>query len=142
MHWPARDGGVIERWPGMAAGWDLAEVKAPIAVTRSSSVEVEAAPAGLSSLRELSIVEPASGATFVLSGVRNGDRIAPRASRGDMPLHWFLDDTYIGRSDAGQRVEIALTAGEHRLVCVAADGQIAQTRFEVVTPDSSLRFRE
>lgn len=142
VHWPARDGGVIERWPGMAAGWDLAEVKAPIAVTRSSSVEVEAAPAGLSSLRELSIVEPASGATFVLSGVRNGDRIAPRASRGDMPLHWFLDDTYIGRSDAGQRVEIALTAGEHRLVCVAADGQIAQTRFEVVTPDSSLRFRE
>ena len=117
--------GVLAERPAGPARWDLAQVN-----TRTAEADV-AGPVS----RALGIVVPAQGAEYVLSGVAGGDRLRLATSLGDAePMHWYMDDRYLGQAGNGTPMYWPLALGEHRATCVAADGRTASVGFVVVAP--------
>ncbi|MEN6627371.1 MAG: penicillin-binding protein 1C [Candidatus Sumerlaeia bacterium] len=125
VHWPGEGGRVVERWPGAARGWDLAAVLAPTPSVLSPQS---------SSLKELRILEPAMDAEYTLTGEAGGDRLRVKASL-DEPLHWFVDDGYLGESTPDKPLTLELTEGEHKLVCSTADGRVSAIKYKVTKPE-------
>ncbi len=137
MHYPGGTGGerIVERWPGDARRWDLAAVRDPRIVDRTS-------PEAPQARRDaLAIQHPSEGAVYVLTGEPTGDRIRLRASieRAGV-LHWYLDDRYLGGSGPEAPVYLDLRPGNHKLTCLAPDGVLDSVRFEVVTPEDARRM--
>ncbi|MEA3364446.1 MAG: penicillin-binding protein 1C [Candidatus Hydrogenedentes bacterium] len=131
MHHPAGNASqkIIERWPGDARGWDLADVRDPQVVDPASP---EAPPERHDTL---AIQHPTEGAVYILTGEPTGDRIRLRASIERVgALHWYLDDRYLGGSKPEAPVYLNLSLGNHKLTCLAPDGMLDTVRFEVVSP--------
>lgn len=126
VHYPGPNNRVLTRWPGSARGWDLADVSATFlrnAVTRPSSVTA------------LRILEPINKAEFILTGASKGDRVRLRSSLDSRrPLHWYLDDRYLGESKPEAPLLLDLTAGQHALTCITLDGAMDQVKFLVAKP--------
>ncbi|MBI1388681.1 MAG: penicillin-binding protein 1C [bacterium] len=122
---PAREGEVIERWPGSAQNWDLAHINAPIVAQNTAPTH---------RTRELEILEPASNAQFVYSGDAKGDRIQLRTTLDGGPeLHWYLDGKHLGESGRSQPLIMRLEPGDHRLACMTIEGETNVVRFSVAT---------
>ena len=143
VHGPAphdRAGGprIIERWPGAAKGWDLADIKSPV---WSCGAEPAASAARARALR---ILTPPDQAEFVLTGEEKGDAILLRTSLDAAEcLHWFLDDRYLGASSPERPLQLALAPGPHKLTCMVDQKTSTDTvQFEVVGPRSGVRFKQ
>ena len=140
----AATAGIIERWPGTARNWDLAKVAAPFvraSGTAGSAQAGEKTPAGKSAatlVQAFEILCPSRAAEYVLTGEPNGDRIRLRTTLDEHgPVHWYLDDLYIGSSSPEKGVHLDLKAGRHKLVCMTPDGLTKQVEFDVVRPSGS-----
>ena len=136
MHYPSRgDQGILERWPGAAKGWDLAKISCPVH-RRSESGEPESARR-----QTVRILDPPNRAEYVLTGAPGGDRVRLRTSVDtEAPLHWYLDDRYLGASNPDKPLLLALRRGEHALACMTSQGTLDSVAFSVAEPDASLRF--
>lgn len=133
VHRPADDG-IIERWPGSALGWNLADVR--------SHREPESREQQKDERREdnLRILNPSNQAVFVMTRESNGDRIRLRASlERKTPLHWYLDDRYLGQSRPGAPLLLDLVPGTHRLSCMTPRGATDTIGFEVALPNPDTR---
>ncbi len=135
VHYPAvstdnslTTGGIIERWPGSAHGWDLANV---INVA-------EPAPGGPSTgamgrLDALAILTPPDKTEIILSGTRNGDRLKLETSLDELSsIHWYLDGQFLGTAYPFKPLLIDITEGSHQLACMTPGGLTAKTQFEVL----------
>jgi penicillin-binding protein 1C len=138
VHWPAPGAPldaerppVIERWPASARAWDLAHIGAPPAERR-------VAGAKSATVRALQILNPPSGAHFILTGEAQGDRI-PLESSSDAqgPVHWYLNGKFLATAAPDHPAMLTLTPGNHRLVCMTPRGATAQARFIVAQPASA-----
>jgi penicillin-binding protein 1C len=130
MHYPAGDGmKAVERWPGSAKGWDLARI-GPVRRDAGSFRE-----------EALRILTPADRAEFVMTGETGGDRIKLSSSLdGAAPLHWYMDERYLGVSNADAPLYIDLKPGDHTLTCMTAAGITDTVKFDVVVPASTPKF--
>jgi penicillin-binding protein 1C len=129
MHYPGAGGEPLERWPGAARGWDLAKIDGSAARRTEQARSVEA----------LRILQPVDQAEYVLTGEPNGDRIRLRASvDAHTPLHWYANDRYLGQSAAGEPLLYDLSAGEHRLTCLAPGGAYRSVAIRVHEADGGL----
>jgi len=146
MHYPARTGSamaaqntnVIERWPATAKGWNLAKISAAVSPAARKSGATTGGTA-----QSFRILNPADKAEYVLTGENNGDRIRLRASvDAQTPLHWYVDEIFLGTSTPQKPLLLDLTAGVHKVACMTPEGLIDQVRCEVVLPDSPPHFKE
>ncbi len=131
MHYPnpARQG-ILERWPGSARAWDLAHITNPVTVDSLQEGAVEEKVV-------LRIKSPANKAHYVLTGETGGDRIRLDASlEGGTTLHWYLDDRFLGTSNAQTPLYLNLATGEHKVACMTPDGITDVVRFAVTLPDA------
>lgn len=143
MHYPARkpapeatDTGILERWPGGAMGWDLACVTSPKTRLLSGS-RVTSKPS-----KALRIITPCNKAVYVLTGEPNGDKLRLQASIDDeAPLHWYVNDQYVGTSRPEAPVFLNLSLGAQRLACMTPEGVLDTVQFDVVPPGPTLSFR-
>ncbi|HOE11187.1 MAG TPA: penicillin-binding protein 1C [bacterium] len=119
---------IVERRPASPSQWDLAAVQIPVRL--HSCVPVYARQI------DLEILEPSDGAEYVLTGEPDGDRIRLRASVENSPLHWYLDDQYIGDTGPDRGMYIDLQAGAHRLTCMSLEGETETVHFVVSLPGS------
>jgi membrane carboxypeptidase/penicillin-binding protein PbpC len=132
MHYPGADGGPLERWPGAARGWNLAKIDA--SAERSSEVA--------RSVEALRILQPADQSEFLLTGEANGDRIRLRASLEERnALHWYANDRYLGQSQPGEPFLYDLTAGAHKLTCLAPGGAHRSVHIQVHDAESAVRMQ-
>ncbi len=134
MHYPAPGSEheamprVVERWPGSAKGWDLARIDAGRDAPREEA---------------LRILSPAHEGEYVLTGEAGGDRIRLRSSRDEAaPIHWYMDELFLGTSEPRRPIYVDLTPGRHVLACMDAAGALARVEFEVVAPEGSVRFKD
>jgi penicillin-binding protein 1C len=135
VHAPAPEGGVIEHWPGSPRGWDLARV-------RNTVPEEAAQDTGPAQAIALRIQAPADKAQYILTGETGGDRILLRASAEDnTPLHWYLNDKYLGVSHPHTPLFLDLEPGAHKLACMAPNGVLDSVRFEVLSPAHPGEFK-
>jgi len=127
---------VGERWPGSARGWDLARVTGAAGALSFGGAVAAGRREGLR------ILAPSDKAEFILTGEPSGDRIRLRSSVDEQAsLHWYLNDSYLGRSEPQRPLLLALEPGEHKLTCMTAEGVTDQVRFGVARPDVAMRFR-
>jgi len=147
MHYPARsgsgiagrDGGVIERWPATARGWNLARIPAAAMVATAARTN----DAKGRSVRSFRILCPADKAEYVISGEPNADRIRLRASLNDhAPLHWYADGIFLGTSAPDSPLLWDLSPGAHRVTCMTLEGSVDQVSCTVALPDTAPHFRE
>ena len=118
----------IERWPGSTRGWDLARIPLPAEKATSSPSS--------SSKRGLDIKVPSEEGEYLLTGARDGDLLTLIASRSTSePLHWYVDDTYLGRSQPHAPLRLPLTLGKHLVACMSDTGETASVRFSVLSPE-------
>jgi len=131
VHTARADGpGVAERWPGSTRNWDLAKVEAPL--MPAAPPDSATHPASESRNELLAILSPAPGAEFLLTGGERGDRVKLVASRSATePMHWYLDDQYLGCSRPDAPLVMPLALGNHRLACMTNRGETASLHFEV-----------
>lgn len=137
IHWPAgnketssTETTVIERWPGSARHWDLADITAPIVIDRSKKKTS-------TSTRGLQILSPVNGAEFVLTGRKGGDHIQIRSSVNQtQQIHWYLDDKFLGTSTPDKPIILDLKQGTHKLVGMTPDGTSSKIEFKVVEATS------
>ncbi len=125
VHYPrsAVTAAVGERWPGDARAWDLADVRG---ASRSAAGE---------RTRSLEIKTPADQAEYVLTGEKDADRLRLRSSlEGAVPVHWYLNGKYLGRSTRDESVRLGLEPGEHRLTAMTDEGTTKTVTFSVVRP--------
>lgn len=136
IHWPDTDGeGIVERWPGKTKGWDLAAVSATVPAQRKTDRPVEVR------VDALRILSPANRGEYVLTGEANGDVLSLKSSLdAKSPLHWYLDDRYLGKSKPDNPLQLALDLGEHNLTCMATDGAVDSISFTVVRPANGIVF--
>jgi membrane carboxypeptidase/penicillin-binding protein PbpC len=124
---------VAERWPGTTRDWDLAKVPRQLPATGPTQPRRE----------NLRILTPPDRAEFVLTGEPNGDRLRLAAStERAVPLHWYLDNRYLGESAAEKPLYLALEPGDHRLTCMNHDGAFDSIVFAVSLPAGRLEFRQ
>ncbi len=134
VHYPApaeageNPAAVTERWPGRTQGWDLADVQVPVVTVRGRE-------RGAARIQALRILVPANQGVYVLTGEPGGDRLVPKASAPrETPLHWFLNDRYLGPSHGETPLELRLEEGNHRLTCMNAEGVRDTVTFQVTVP--------
>jgi membrane carboxypeptidase/penicillin-binding protein PbpC len=135
VHYPLarEEGGVTQRWPVSAKGWDLAKVTA-----------TENVIAGDASRKEgLRIIAPTNNSEFVLASEPNADKIRLRSSvDASADVNWYLDGQHLGSSGPANRLFIDLTEGTHTLTCMAASGATDSATYTVATPGANSAFRE
>lgn len=127
---------IVTRWPGSAKGWDLARVAARPREDSDGQV--------LERASNLRILAPSNEAEYVLTGEAQGDRIKVSTSMDAVaPVHWYMNDRFLGTSDPSKPLYLDLSAGRHRLTCMTDTGATDSVVFHVVTPDaqSPTRFR-
>ncbi len=123
---------VVERWPGAARGWNLAQISAPL--RRRDIARSQAA----SRRKVVQIIAPADKAEYVLTNEADGDRLTLQASLDrDASLHWYLDDRYLGKSQPERTLTMALKSGRHTVACMAEDGTVDVVSFDVLSPSRS-----
>lgn len=117
---------VVASRPASAAQWNLALLDA----RAQDDGQVEGGGA------EVTILSPAQGAAYVLSGVAGGDRI-PLTALGapEAALHWFMDGRYLGVGREGVPLLWPLEGGEHSVTVQLSDGRRDSTTFTVLRPD-------
>ncbi|HEX73231.1 MAG TPA: hypothetical protein ENN65_07950 [Candidatus Hydrogenedentes bacterium] len=136
VHHPRQGGGVIARWPGAPMQWDLARVKNPVALDADKKNAIT------EERRTLCITSPSDQARYVLTGEPDGDRIRLTASlEKRASLHWYLNDRYLGQSDAASPLFLSLEPGVHKLSCMDPGGATHSIQFEVVTPARGMRLK-
>jgi len=124
----ARAAEVMERWPGRTQGWDLAGVQVPVTPDRGR----DGGPARIHALR---ILVPVNQGVYVLTGEPEGDRLVLSASAPrETPLHWYLNDRYLGSSRGDSLLQLRLEEGNHRLTCMNAKGVRDTVAFQVTVP--------
>lgn len=131
MHYPssAQDGAVQERWPASAQGWNLARIEIPFIRTQSESRKEKTA----SRSQALRILTPTDEAEYILTGEENGDRILLKTSQDSSePIHWYLNQTYLGKSQPNQPLFLVLREGMQKLTCMTDSGQVDTVTFNVV----------
>ncbi len=121
---------ILERWPGTAQGWDLADINSPVIPNRSLDNN-----SNVKRREHLRILSPSPGSEFILTGESNGDRIQLKTSVDQQTsLHWYLDDRYIGQSSPQSPLYIDLKNGTHHLTCMTGNGRTDSIRFKVELP--------
>lgn len=136
VHHPRQGGGVIVRWPGAPLQWDLARVENPVALDTDQKNAIT------EERRTLCITSPSDQARYVLTGEPDGDRIRLAASLEERAaLHWYLNDRYLGQSDAASPLFLSLETGVHKLSCMDPGGATHSIQFEVLTPVSGMRLK-
>lgn len=133
VHYPGTDGvGIVERWPGDARDWDLANVSRPVTVSPKRQ------DTGYTRKQELRITAPAAESRFVFTGEPGGDQVRLQTSLdGLAAVHWYLDDRFLGTSTPETPLFLSLKPGEHRLTCLAGEGTTDAVRFAVLDgPDA------
>ncbi len=126
---------VVERWPGSARGWDLANVESGLQLATRGSVNRDAES------RRLRILQPPDRAEFVLTGEEGGDRVRLESTAdGHGEQFWYCNDRFLGASTAGSPVFLDLTAGVHRLACMDSAGMVDTVQFSVARPAPQVRF--
>lgn len=131
---PVAKSGVLERWPGSAMGWNLADVRGHVRPVASGERKAKK--------REdtLRILNPSNRAVFIVTHETNGDRIRLRASiERRSPLHWYLNERYLGESRPDVPLLIDLAPGTHRLTCMTPQGVTDTVDFEVKSPGPDTR---
>jgi membrane carboxypeptidase/penicillin-binding protein PbpC len=128
VHYPRPDGGgVVERWPGDARQWDLASVSQPV------TVSPDGPGATVTRKQELRIMTPAAESRFIHTGEQGGDKLLLQSSLdGLAPVHWYLDDRFLGTSTPETPLYLTLEPGEHRLTCLTGEGTTDAVNFEVL----------
>lgn len=127
VHRPNDQGTYTAHWPAGTRAWDLARVHVPDTTTRPPVVST-VQPV---QRRTLSILSPASNATYVLTGESGQDRIRLTANNDAQHLHWYHNGRYLGTSERMQPLYLPLTAGEHQVTCMDEAGQTAVAAFDV-----------
>lgn len=138
VHYPSADGhGVVARWPGSARSWDLAAITSPMPARRATEQAASpTAPATRERIERLRITAPAESAEFLLTRVKNGDRVRLHAStEQEGPLHWYLNESYLGESRPNAPLYLDLVPGDHRLACMDNGGAWDDVRFTVTVPE-------
>jgi penicillin-binding protein 1C len=154
MHYPH-----VERWPGTAKGWDLAHIESPVELARTendivsrtepaqdagarkASTPPVVSPFSPEQAKSLRILIPTNKAEYVLTGEPGGDRIKLRTSvDAHEPLHWYLNDHYVGDSTPESPRFVDLAPGTHKLACMTAGGALDLVHFQVYYADSTVRF--
>ena len=93
-------------------------------------------------VRNLKILTPVSAAQYVLTGEEQGDRLRPRTSLdAASPIHWYLDDRFVGTARPDAPVTIPLRAGAHRLACMTPDGAEDRVEFVVLATPGGVGFQ-
>ena len=116
--------------------WDLARVKNPVALDADKKNAIT------EERRTLCITSPSDQARYVLTGEPDGDRIRLMTSLEDrVALHWYLNDRYLGQSDAALPLFLSLEPGVHKLSCMDPFGATHSIQFEVVTPAPGMRLK-
>ncbi len=132
MHYPGTAGEPLERWPGSARGWDLAQIDGSAERRTDEARSVEA----------LRILQPVDQAEYIVTGEENGDKIRLRASLEERDaLHWYVNDRYLGQSLPGVPLLYDLTPGEHRLTCLAPNGAHRSVQISVHEAQDCLRMQ-
>lgn len=132
VHYPLPDGGVTQRWPVTAKGWNLAKIAAPVNVLPDSSARKEG----------LRILTPSNQAEFVLTHEAHSDRIRLRSSAdASLEVHWYLDGEHLGVSGPASTLFLDLAEGDHTLTCMAPTGATDSVNFVVVEPTATQTFR-
>ncbi len=136
VHRPGAEGTVAAYWPGASHRWDLARVPKETTSHRTTPTtdnkprqERAATP---HRQKHLDIIAPANNATYILTGDDKGDRIRLNTTNNVVPLHWYYNDRYIGRSEQRTPLYLDLAPGEHRVACMDKNGRIATTTFTVL----------
>lgn len=125
---------VVTRWPGSAKGWDLARVAARAADNPNGAV--------LERASNLRILAPSNEAEYVLTGEAQGDRIKVSTSMDAVtPVHWYMNDRFLGTSEPSKPLYLDLAAGRHKLTCMTDTGATDSVTFRVVTPDAQSHTR-
>lgn len=132
VHRPGKDGEIVACWPGTSYKWDLARVPN---ITAQPVLAETTQHTGTATTdrqqKELDIISPANNATYILTGDSQGDRIILKASRNTMPLHWYHNERYVGRSEQMTPLYLQLEPGEHHIACMDDSGQTASAVFSV-----------
>jgi len=115
-------------------GWNLADVRGharPVASGEPKAKKRE---------DTLRILNPSNRAVFIVTHETNGDRIRLRASiERKSPLHWYLNERYLGESRPDAPLLIDLAPGTHRLTCMTPQGVTDTVDFEVKFPGPDTR---
>lgn len=141
MHYPN-----VERWPASARGWDLATIEKPVELPRAPRDSTKPSGGPLPAFspekaRGLRILTPIDKAEYVLTGEPDGDRIKLRTSVDTSePVHWYLDDAYIGDSGPALPRFLQLEPGPHKLACLTQSGILELVHFAVHRPTGQARF--
>lgn len=127
---------IVERWPGSAHGWDLANILSPVTIRPDTASQ----PANQEFALKIKI--PANNAQYVVTGEPDGDRLKLSASLDERsPLHWYVDDLFVGTSGPERQLFLDLIPGKHKIACMTPDGQTDTAAFEVLTPSSDVALR-
>jgi penicillin-binding protein 1C len=145
VHYPTPGGGVTERWPGTSRTWDLAKVEAPTPTATDFHSAFRTPHSALpqdSALRTphsaLKIVSPAQNGQYILTGEAQGDSIELRSSIAT-GTYWYHNGQFLGEATAQEPLYLTLTAGEHTVACMSADGQEDEVSFEVDVPEGVVK---
>jgi penicillin-binding protein 1C len=110
-------------WPGSASDWDLANVKAGVAVQAGQE-----RPRHASALK---ILTPPDNSEYVLTGEKNADRIALKSNLdATAPIHWYMNAKYLGVSGAHEALYVKPKPGQHTVVAMTAGGETDRITFE------------
>ncbi|MBP1647153.1 MAG: penicillin-binding protein [Bacteroidetes bacterium] len=77
------------------------------------------------------IVSPSDNMTYYL--VSRGQKLALQASAGlDVKaIAWYLNDRYIGRRDASEKLFVSLSDGDHTVTCMDDKGRVSKVHITV-----------
>jgi penicillin-binding protein 1C len=134
VHYPAPEGGVIERWPGTSRTWDLAKINAPKPNEPSLHSALRTPHSEFPERSALKILSPAENGQYIFTGESQGDSIELRSS---IPAgtYWYHNGQFVGETTAQGPLYLGLTVGEHTVACMTADGQVDEVQFEVTLPE-------
>ena len=111
---PGPDGSLAERWPP--------EVEAFLGA-RHALADGAPAPAAAA----VRITSPRAGSEYRMTAPLAGQEqrlpLAATAGRGAAPLHWFVNDRFVGTACAGAPLFWALQPGRYAIVCCDAAGR-------------------
>ncbi|RPH34657.1 penicillin-binding protein 1C, partial [bacterium] len=77
------------------------------------------------------IISPSDNMTYYL--VSRGQKLALQASAGlDVKeIAWYLNDRYIGRKNATDKLFVSLSGGDHTVTCMDDKGRVSKVHITV-----------